>query len=95
MRFEGDYNWRRLEFPLLLSKSGIFERNNNVSVNVSVIGGEQEKLYILRKVKFDNQRRTANLFLIAENEKRHYVAIKNLSRLLMSSNSTNTNTTSA
>ena len=56
-------------------------------MNVLAIGGWKEKLYILRKAKFDNQRRTANLLSIAEDEKRHHVAIKNLSRLLSSSNS--------
>ena len=78
-RFEGSYKWRGLEFPLPLSKIGVFKQNNNVSVNVLAIGGEKKKLYILRKAKFDNQRRTTNLLLIANDKKRHYVTIKNLS----------------
>ena len=78
-RFEGDYIWRGLELPLPLSKIGVFEQNNNVSVNVLAIGGGKEKLYILRKAKFNNQRRTTNLLLTVQDEKRHYVAIKNLS----------------
>ena len=53
-RLEGNYDWRGLEFPLPLSKIGIFQQNNNVSVNVLAIGGEKEKLCILRKAKFDN-----------------------------------------
>ena len=65
----------------------IFEQYSNVSVNVLAIGGGKEKLYILRKAKFNDQRRTANLLLIFEDDKRHYVAIKNLSRLHASSNS--------
>ena len=84
-RFEGNYDWRGLEFPLPLSKISVFKKENNVFVNVLAIGGRKEKLYILRKAKFDSQRRTANLLLIVENEKRHYVVIKNLDRLLRSS----------
>ena len=54
-----------------------------MSVNVLAIAGE--KIFILRKDKC--QRRTANLLLIANDEKKHYVTIKNLSQLLRSSNS--------
>ena len=52
------------------------------------IGGGKEKVYILRKSKFDGQRLT-NLLLIANNEKKHYAVIKNLSQLLGSNNSEN------
>ena len=78
----------RISLPLF-SKIGIFEQNNNVSVNILAIRGGKEKLYILRKAKFNNQikRRTTNFILIVEDEKRHYIAIKNLSQLLASSNS--------
>ena len=78
-RFKGSHNWRGLEFPLPFSKIGVFEQNNNLSVNVSAIGGGKGKLYILRKAKFDNQRRTTNLLLVVGDEKRHYATIKNLS----------------
>ena len=53
-RWEGDYSCRGLEFPLPLSKIGIFKENNNVSVNVLATGGRKEKIYILRNAKFDN-----------------------------------------
>ena len=88
-RYEGNYNWRGLEFPLLLSKISIFEKNNNVSVNVLTMAGGKEKPYILRKTKFNNQRRTTNLLPIVGDEKKHCVTIKNLSLLLVSSNSSN------
>ena len=55
-------------------------------MSVSVLGLVGEKLYILRKFKFDNRRRIANLLQIANDEKKQCVAIKNLSRLLRSSN---------
>ena len=50
--------------PLPLNKIDVFEWNNNVSVNVLAIGGGKEKLYILRKSKFDDRRRAVNLVLI-------------------------------
>ena len=46
-------------------------------VNVLVIAAE--KLFILRKDKFDDRKRMANLLLIAGEGKKHYAMIKNLS----------------
>ena len=86
-RFEGFYDWGGLKFLIALDKIKVFEQNNNVSVNVLTIGEGNKMLYILRKAKFDNQRRTANLLLIDGEGKKHYSAIKNLSQLLGSSNS--------
>ena len=42
---------------------------------MNVLAVEEEKLNILRKSNFDGQR-TINLLLIANNEKKHYAAIK-------------------
>ena len=53
-RFEGSYNWRGLGFPIALNKIDVFEQNNDVSVNVFAMGWRKEKLYILRKVKFND-----------------------------------------
>ena len=49
-------------FRVALYKINIFEFKIDASVNV--LGLSEEKLYILRKAKFDGQR-TANLLLIA------------------------------
>ena len=54
-------------------------------VNVLGIEGGKEKLYILRKAKFNGQR-LANLLLIDQEGKKHYSVIKNLCQLLGSSN---------
>ena len=62
-----------------LNQISVFKQNNNISVNVLAIGGGKEKLYILRRAKFNSRRRTTNLLLIVKDEKRHYTAIKNLS----------------
>ena len=55
---------------MTLNKIDVFEFKNSLSVNV--LAAQGDKFYIVRKYKFDNRRR------IAEKEKRHYVAIKNL-----------------
>ena len=73
-RFQGSYDWRGLTFPLPLNK-----------IKVLAMGGE--KLYILRKSKFGDQRKMANLLLIAQEGKKQYAMIKNLSQLPVSSNS--------
>ena len=83
-RLEGNYEWGSI--PIALDEIDIFERKNDVSVNVLATGEGKEKLYVLRKSKFDCQR-TTTLVLIANDEKKHYAAIKNLSRLLRSSTS--------
>ena len=43
-------------FLVALDEIDIFERKNDVSVNVLAIGGGKEKLYILIKSKFDSQK---------------------------------------
>ena len=88
-------NWGELEFPVPINSISIFEWNNDISVNVLAVKGKGEEeevegegeFYIVRKSKFDNQRRGVDLLLLEDGKKRHYAAIKNLSRLLGSSNS--------
>ena len=79
-------NWGELEFPVPLNSIVIFERSKDVLVNVLVVEGEG-KFYILKKSKFVEGRKVVDLLLLEDGKKRHYAAIKNLSRLLGSSNS--------
>ena len=63
-----------------------FEKNNEIGVNILAV--ESKKIYICRKGR--DYDRIANLMLIAniENQnRRHYVAVKSLSRLLLKENS--------
>ena len=46
----------------------------------------EEEKYIPKREKYDYWKKVANLLLIAVGERRHYMAIKSLSRLLGSSN---------
>ena len=84
MRYNNKYNLSGLEFPVAINKINEFEKNNNISVNV--LGVKEQKPYICRKSNYKD-RKNVNLLLITDGEKRHYTAIKSLSRLLGNSNS--------
>ena len=85
-KFENNYNWDGLEFPMSVNKIDKFEKNNDIAINVLANGND---IHTLRRSKYNNDRRPVNLLLICDGNKRHYTTIKNLSRLLSSSNSKN------
>ena len=60
-----------------------FESRNEITINILAV--EDKKIYICRKGK--EYPRVANLMLITNCNKKHYVAIKSLGRLLSSQNS--------
>ena len=85
-RYEGEFDWSGLEFPVSLRDINKFERNSEIGVNILAI--ENKKIYICRKGRDYN--RIVNLMLIANVEnpnKKHYIAVKSLSRLLSKQNS--------
>ena len=82
-RYENEFDWSGLEFPVCLRDICKFESRNEIGVNILAV--EDRKIYICRKGK--SYDRIANLMLITENNEKHYVAIK--SRLLSSQNSKN------
>ena len=85
-RYKGDFDWSDIEFPVSLRDINKFERNNEIGVDILAV--ENKKIYICRKGRDYN--RIANLMLIANVEnpnKKHYVAVKSLSRLLSKQNS--------
>ena len=84
--YANNYNWSRLEFPVAINKIKEFEKNNN-DIAVNVLGVKGQKIYICRKSKYYDRKNVVNLLLIDNGKKRHYTAIKSLSRLLGSSNS--------
>ena len=47
-----------------------------------------KKIYILRRNKYESGKKVVNLLLIDDGERRHYTAVKDLIRLLRSSNTT-------
>ena len=85
-RYEGEFDWGDLEFPVSFRDINKFERNNEISVNILAI--ENKKTYICRKRK--DYDRIVNLMLMTDVEdpnKKHYVAFTSLSRLLSKQNS--------
>ena len=81
--FSNNYDWSGLEFPVLTKDIGLFEINNDVSINVLVVEGRE--IYIHRKGRRTG--RKVDLLFICEDGINHYTAIKILSRLLSSNNS--------
>ena len=77
-RFESDVDWTGTGFPVSFKDIKKFESRNQISVNI--LAEENKQIYICRKG--GNHECTANLMLITEGNRKHYVAIKSLSRLL-------------
>ena len=85
-RYEGEFDWSGLEFPVSFRDINKFERNNEIGVNI--LGIENKITYICRKGRDYN--RIVNLMLITDVEnpnKKHYVAVKSLLKLLSKQNS--------
>ena len=81
-RFEKDFDWSGIEFPVSIKDIEKFEFRNQISINLLAIEGKQ--IYICGKG--GNYEHIINLMLITGNNRKHYVAIKSLSRLLSSQN---------
>ena len=82
-RFEKDFDWTGVGFPVSFRTIKRFEYQNQISINVLAV--EDRQIYICRKG--GDYDRVVNLMLITENNHKHYVAIKSLSRLLSKQNS--------
>ena len=77
-RYEDDFDWAGIKFPASIRDIKRFESRNEITINISAL--EDKKVYICRKGKeYD---RVANLMLITDHNKKHYVVIKSLKRLL-------------
>ena len=81
-KFEADFNWSGIGFPVSFRDIKGFKFRNQILINILAI--EDRQIYICRKG--DNYEHMINLMLIMENNRKHYVAIKSLSRLLSSQN---------
>ena len=81
-RFEDDFDSTGIGFPVPFRDIKKFESRNQISVNI--LAEENKQIYICRKGA--NYECIANLMLITEGNRKHYVVIKSLSRLLSSKN---------
>ena len=88
-KYENEFGWSDLEFPVSFRDINKFESRNEIGVNILAV--ENRKVYICKKGK--DYDRSANLMLITGDDensnKKHYIAVKSLSRLLSSQNSKN------
>ena len=82
-RYEDDFNWTGVKFPVFFRDIKRFESRNEITINI--LAFERKPVCICRKGKEYN--RVANLMLIMDHNKKHYVAIKSLRRLLSRQNS--------
>ena len=81
-RFEKDFDWSGIGFPVSVKDITKFEFRNQISINLLAI--EDKEIYISQKG--GNYEKIINLLIISENNRKHYVAIKSLSRLLSGKN---------
>ena len=67
VRFEDNYDCGGLKFPLPIKGIREFERRNDISVNVLGVDViEENKVYPLRRSKYESGKKVVNLLLIAE-----------------------------
>ena len=83
---ENQYNWKGLEFAASIKNIDKCEKNNlGIAVNVLFCNKKSPKkdIYTVRRSERNVKcKKQVNLLMIEDGEKRHYTAIKNISRLL-------------
>ena len=82
-RYEDDFDWDGIKFQASIRDIKRFESRNEITINILAL--EDKKVYICRKSKECD--RVANLMLIKDHNKKHYIVIKSLKRLLSRQNS--------
>ena len=88
--FINNLNWENINFPPQEQDYQIFEMNNK-SIALNVLKEVEQKINHLYKSEFNKTReKQAILLIISDNEKQHYVAVKNLNSLLKDINALNT-----
>ena len=82
--YENQHNWKGLEFPVSIKKIDKFEKNNpGIVVNVLFSKKKNQNIYTVRRSERNVKcKKQLSLLMIVDGEKRHYTAIKNISRLL-------------
>ena len=76
-------NWNDLKFPIDFKQITHFE-NLNQNISINVFGYEKKAVYPLRLFKAPEGQHKINLLLIADDVKKHYCLIKDMSKLLSS-----------
>ena len=74
------FDWSGIEFPVSIKTIGRFENQNPHTINVYGYNEDDDEIYPLRISK--KQAPEINLLFISNDEKNHYVWIKNIAKLL-------------
>ena len=82
--YENKYNGKGLDFPVPIKKIDKFEKNNpSIAVNVLFSKKKSQNIYRARRSKYNVEcKKQVNLLMIEDGGKRHYTAIKSISKLL-------------
>ena len=82
-RYENEFDWSGISYPVSTKDISKFEMRNRIGVNLLALNGKTP--YICRKGM--DYGGTVNLMILEDGEKKHYVVIKSLKRLLSMQNS--------
>ena len=80
-KYVDNYDWSGLELPLSIKGINTLKKNNDISANV--LGVEENKVHIQRRTKHIDRKKVVNLLLIADDDCRHYMAIKGCSEVVI------------
>ena len=82
--YQNQCNWKGLEFPVSIKKIDKFEKNNpGIAVNVFFGNKKNHNTYTARKSERNVKcKKQVNLLMIVDGVKRHYTAIKSISKML-------------
>ena len=81
-QYENEFDWNEITYPVSTKNISKFKTRNEIGVNLLAINGRT--IYICRKG--GDYERKVNLMVLEEDQKKHYVAVKSISRLLSSMN---------
>ena len=73
--------WEGITFPTKVKDIHIWEKNNNININVFGYDDEAKKIYTIRIAELKDPLKTINFFLHDDN---HYCVVKDLSKLVSS-----------
>ena len=81
-RYENEFDWNEIAYPVSIKNISKSETRNRIGDNLLAISGRT--IYICRKGGDYEQK--VNLMILEKDQKKHYVAVKSISRLLSSMN---------
>ena len=80
LREQGErHEWEGVAFPTRVKDIHIWEKHNDININVFGYDDEAKKIYTIRIAELKDPLKTINLFLHDDN---HYCVVKDLSRLV-------------